>query len=82
VRLPSVKSAPVAGAHNISGIGYRCWPVKPLPEGVSNKGLGHQVVLASPRVDFSQQFLTFVDGDAPLEDSHEAASVQLLFFPK
>jgi hypothetical protein len=33
---------------------------------------------ASPRVYLSQEFLTFVDGDASLEDAKGAAVVELL----
>jgi hypothetical protein len=33
---------------------------------------------ASPRVYFSQEFLTFGDGDASLEDARGAAVVELL----
>jgi hypothetical protein len=36
------------------------------------------MMAASPRVYFSQEFLTFGDGDAPLEDARGAPVVELL----
>jgi hypothetical protein len=51
-----------AGSHNPGGIDDHGRPVKSLPEGVADEGLGRHVVPASPRVDFSQQLLPLADG--------------------
>ena len=73
--------APLAGAYNLCGISYRGWLIEILSEGVFDEGSGRRVVPASPRLDFAQQFLALVDGDASFEDSRGAASVQLLLLP-
>jgi hypothetical protein len=51
-----------------------------LLEGVADEGLGRGVVLASPRVDFSQQLLPLAEWYTSLKYSRGAASVQLLSF--
>ena len=76
--LPCVELTPLAGAYNPSGVGHHGWPVETLSEGVSNEGPRCCVVTASPRVYFLQEFLTFIDGDASLEDARGAAVVELL----
>jgi hypothetical protein len=81
VRLLLLKLAPLGGAHNLSGVGNRSWLVEPLSEGVSNEGSGHSVVLASPRVDLTQQLLTLADWYASSKNSQGVGSVQLPFFP-
>jgi hypothetical protein len=48
VCLSCVELASSAGSQDLGGIGNRSWPVKPLPEGVSNEGSGHRVVPLSP----------------------------------
>jgi hypothetical protein len=53
VCLFGVKLAALAGAYNLSGIGYHSWPVETLSEGVSNEGSGHNMVSVSPRVNFA-----------------------------
>jgi hypothetical protein len=72
--------ATLAGPHDPGGIGDRGRPVKSLPEGVADEGLGRHVVPTSPRVDFSQQLLPLADNYTSLEDSRRAASIQLLLF--
>ena len=68
VGLPCVELTPFAGADNSSGVSYRRWPVEALPESISNE-----------EACFLQQFPTFGDGDASLEDARGAAMVELLF---
>ena len=76
--LLRVELTPLAGAYNPSGIGHRDWPVETLSEGVSDEVSRCCVMAASPRVYLSQEFLTFGDGDASLEDARGAAVVELL----
>jgi hypothetical protein len=73
VGLPCVELTPFAGANNSSGVGHRRRPVEALPESIPDKGSRRCVMAASPRVYLSQEFLTFGDGDAPLEDAGGAA---------
>jgi hypothetical protein len=53
VCLFGIKLAPLAGAYNLSGIGYRGWLVETLSNGVFDEGLGRSVAPASPQVDFA-----------------------------
>jgi hypothetical protein len=76
--LPCVELAPLARADNSSGVGHRGRPVETLSEGVSNEGPRCCVVTAGPRVYVLQEFLTFGDGYASLEDVGGAAVVELL----
>jgi hypothetical protein len=76
--LPCVELAPLTGADNSSGVGHCGRPVETLSEGVSNEGPRCCVVTASPRVYVLQEFLTFGDGYASLEDAGGAAVVELL----
>jgi hypothetical protein len=52
VCLLSVKLTPLTRAHDLSGVGYRGWPVKPLHEGVLDEGLG-MTWCSQARVDFA-----------------------------
>jgi hypothetical protein len=79
VSLLRIELAPFAGADNSSGVSHRRWPVEALSESIPDKGSGRCVMAASPRVYFLQQFPTFGDGDASLEDARGAAMVELLF---
>ena len=67
--LPCVELTPFAGADNSSGVGYRRWPVETLSESISDKGSRCCVMATSLRVYLSEEFLTFGDGDASLEDA-------------
>jgi hypothetical protein len=78
VGLLHIELAPFAGADNSSSVGHRRWPVEALPESVPDKGSGCCVMATSPRVYFLQEFLTFGDGDASLEDARGAAVLELL----
>jgi hypothetical protein len=78
VGLLRIELAPFAGADNSSGVSHHRRPVEALPESISDKGSGCCVMTASPRVYFLQEFLTFGDGDAPLEDARGATVVELL----
>jgi hypothetical protein len=49
-----------------------------LSESIPDKGSIRCVMAASPWVYLSQEFLTFGDGDASLEDARGAAVVELL----
>jgi hypothetical protein len=80
VGLPCVELTPFVGADNSSGVGHRRWPVETLSKSISDKGSRCCVVAASPRVYFSEEFLTFGGGDASLEDARRAAVVELLPF--
>jgi hypothetical protein len=78
VGQPCVELTPFAGADNSSGVGHRRRPIEALSEGIPDQGSRRRVMAASPRVYFSQEFLTFGDGDASLEDALGAAVVELL----
>jgi hypothetical protein len=78
VGLPCVELTPFAGVDNSSGVGHRRRPVEALSESIPDKGSRRHVMAASPRVYFLQEFLTFGDGDASLEDARGAAVVELL----
>jgi hypothetical protein len=78
VGLLRIELAPFAGADNSSGVGHRRWPVEALPESIPDEGSGRYVMAASPRVYLLQEFLTFGDGDASLEDARGTAVVELL----
>jgi hypothetical protein len=78
VGLPCVELTPFAGADNSSGVGHHRRPVEALSESIPDKGSRRCVMAASPRVYLSQEFLTFGDGDASLEDARGAAVVELL----
>jgi hypothetical protein len=78
VGLLRIELAPFAGADNSSGVSHRRWPVEALSEGIPDKGSRRCVMAASPRVYLLQEFLTFGDGDASLEDAQGAAVVELL----
>jgi hypothetical protein len=69
VGLPCVELTPFAGADNSSGVGHRRRPVETLSKGISNKGSRCCVMVASPRVYLLQEFLTFGDGNASLDDA-------------
>jgi hypothetical protein len=79
VGLPCVELRPFAGADNSSGVGHRRGPVEALSESIPDKGSRRCVMVASPRVYLPQEFLTFGDGDASLEDARGAAVLELLF---
>jgi hypothetical protein len=78
VGLLRIELTSFAGADNSSGVSHRRWPVEALPESIPDEGSGRCVMAASPRVYFLQEFLTFGDGDASLEDALGAAVVELL----
>jgi hypothetical protein len=69
VGLLRIELTPFAGADNSSGVGHRRRPVEALSESIPDKGSRRCVMVASPRVYLSQEFLTFGDGDASLEDA-------------
>jgi hypothetical protein len=78
VGLSRVELTLFAGADNSGGVGHRREPVEALSESISDKGSRRCVMAASPRVYLSQEFLTFGDGDASLEDARGAAVIELL----
>jgi hypothetical protein len=69
VGLLRIELTPFAGADNSSSVGHRRRPVEALSEGIPDKGSRRCVMAASPRVYLLQEFLTFGDGDASLEDA-------------
>jgi hypothetical protein len=77
MRLLYIELAASAGPHDLDSVGDRGWPVKPLPEGITDEGSGRRVVPASPRVDFSQQLLLLADRYTSLEYYQRVVSVQL-----
>ena len=76
--LPCVELTPFAGADNSGGVNHHRWPVEAFPESISDEGSRCCVMAASPRVYLLQEFLTFGDGDASLEDARGAPVVELL----
>jgi hypothetical protein len=69
VCLLRVELVASAGPHDLDSISYHSRLVKPLPKGIGDEGSGRRVVLASPRVDLSQQLLPLVDRYTSLEYS-------------
>jgi hypothetical protein len=69
VGLLRIELTPFAGADNSCGVGHRRRLVEALSEGIPDKGSRRCVMAASPRVYLPQEFLTFGDGDASLEDA-------------
>ena len=69
MHLFHIELATTVRPHDLGGIGDHGRSIKSLPEGIDDEGLGHRVMSASPRVDFSQQLLPLADRYTPLEDS-------------
>jgi hypothetical protein len=69
VSLAGVELAPLAGAHDLAGVGDRGGPVKALAECVAHEGAQCRVMAAHARVDVFDKLTTLGDGDALLQDA-------------
>ena len=69
MRFPSIELAPLAGPHNVGGVGDRGGPVKALPERVTHEGAWRGVMAADASMDVADQLLALGDGDASLQDT-------------
>ena len=66
VRLPSIKLAPFAGAHDLFGVSDCRWPIKPLAECVPDQDSWRSVMSTDSALDVNQQLPSLLDGDATL----------------
>ena len=78
MRLSGVELAPLAGPHDLDGVGDCSWPVKALPECIAHEGARRRVVAADSGVDVPDQLLALGNGDAALHDSRRAMLVQFV----
>jgi hypothetical protein len=69
VGLAGVELAPLAGAHNLVGVGDRGGLVEALAERVAHKGARRRVVAAHARVDVAEELAPLRNGYAPLQDA-------------
>jgi hypothetical protein len=69
VGLAGVKLAPLAGAHDLAGVGDRGGPVKALAECVAHKGTRRRMMAAYARVDVPDKLTVLGNGDSPLQDT-------------
>jgi hypothetical protein len=67
VGLAGVELAPLAGAHNLVGVGDRGGPVEALAERIAHEGARRRVVAAHARVDVAEELATLWNGYAPLQ---------------
>jgi len=73
----SIELAPLAGPHNVSGIGDCGGPVKALSKRVTHEGARRGVVTADASMDVTDQLLALGNRDAALQDARGTAFVQL-----
>ena len=71
----SIELAPLAGPHNVGGVGDRGGPIKSLPEHVTHEGARCGVMAADAGMDVADQLLALEDGDASLQDTRGTALV-------
>ena len=71
----SIELAPLAGPHNVSGVGDRGGPVKALPKCVTHESAWRGVMAADASMDVTDQLLALGDGDASLQDTRGATLV-------
>jgi hypothetical protein len=69
IGLAGVKLAPLAGAHNLVGVGDRGGPVEALAECIADEGARHRVVATHARVDVPEELAPLRDGYALLQDA-------------
>ena len=56
-----------------------CWPIKAYTEGLAYKGPSCSMMSVESSMNFSQEVLPFLFGDAPLKDSGSAFLIKLFF---
>ena len=66
MHLPNIELAPLAGPHDLSGIGDCSGLVETLPERVAHEGAWRRVMAAGSGVDVPKQLPTLGNGDATL----------------
>jgi hypothetical protein len=64
--LPHIVLTSFAGAYQLNDIEDRGWPIEALSERVSDKGLRHHMVTASPQVYISKWIPAFLGCDTVL----------------
>jgi hypothetical protein len=69
VGLAGVKSAHLAGAHDLAGINNRSGPIEALAECVAHKGARRRVVATHAHVNVSEELAPLRDGHASLQDA-------------
>ena len=72
-----VELAPLAGAHDLVGVGNRCGLVEALAKRVAHEGARCRVMAAHACVDVTDEFPAVGNGNAPLQDAGRGALVQL-----
>jgi hypothetical protein len=77
IGLAGVELAPLAGAHNLVGVGDRGGPIEALAECIAHEGVRRRVVTTHARVDVSEELAPLGDGYAPLQDAGRSVLVQL-----
>jgi hypothetical protein len=70
-----VKLAPLAGAHDLTGVSDRGGPVEALAERVAHEGVWRCVVAAHACVNVSKGLTPLRNGYAPLQDARRGALV-------
>jgi len=76
VSLLSIVLTPLAGVHDLLGIGYYSGLVEALLECIFDQGSRRGMVIADPTMDIAQQTLPLFDGDAALQDPSVASLVE------
>ena len=71
----SIELAPLAGPHNVGGVGDRGGPIKTLPKCVTHEGARRGVMAADAGMDVVDQLLALRDGDASLHNAQGTALV-------
>jgi hypothetical protein len=61
--------APLAGAHNLVGVGDRGGPVEALAERIAHEGARRRVVATHAHVDIAEELVPLRNGYAPLQDA-------------
>jgi hypothetical protein len=77
VGFAGVELAPLAAAHDFTGIRDRGRPVKALAERIAYEGAGCGVMAADPRVNVPEELAPLGDGYASLQDAGSCTLVQL-----
>jgi hypothetical protein len=69
IGLVNVELAPLAGVHNLIGVGDHGGPVEALAKRFAYEGARCRVVATHARVDVSGELALLGDGYAPLQDA-------------
>ena len=75
--LPSIVLAPIVGAYDLLGVGYRGRIVEALSECISDQGSRCGMMSTDPTMNVLQQLPSLFDGNATLQDPSVASLVEL-----